>query len=166
MTLRRNILNRDGIFYECKFEGLLRKGVEECPFLDIHLDANFEYDKAAGNIPAKEETHETETPLRTITRVTRPVERCGEWVYNTNSTAISDLRLSLHLTLSLCLSRSLCLSLFLSLSLSLSLSVSLSVSPSLSLSVSLSLSFSLSVSLCLSLSLCVSVCLSVSLSEA
>ena len=28
--------------------------------------------------------HETETPLRTSTRVKRPVERYGEWVYITN----------------------------------------------------------------------------------
>ena len=30
--------------------------------------------------------HETETPLRTSTRVKRPVERYEEWVYNANST--------------------------------------------------------------------------------
>ena len=57
----------------------------ECPFLDLNFDQDFENGNVAGNRPTEEVNNETETPLRTSTRVKRPVERYGEWVYNTNS---------------------------------------------------------------------------------
>ena len=82
---KRVFLSRDVVFDEWKFEGLLRKGVEGCPFLDLNFDQDFENGNVAGNRPAEEVSHETKTPLRTSTRVKRPVERYGEWVYNTNS---------------------------------------------------------------------------------
>ena len=82
---KRVFLSRDVVLNEWKFEGLLRKGVEECPFLDLNFDQDFENGNVAGNRPVEEVNHETETPLRTSTRVKRPVERYGEWVYNTNS---------------------------------------------------------------------------------
>ena len=56
-----------------------------CPFLDLNFDQDFENGNVAGNRLAEEVNHETETPLRTSTRVKRQVERYGEWVYNTNS---------------------------------------------------------------------------------
>ena len=82
---KRVFLSRDVIFDEWKFEGLQRKGVEECPFFYLNLDTDFEDGNVAGNRPVEQVNHETETPLRTSTRVTRLVERYGECLYNTNS---------------------------------------------------------------------------------
>ena len=62
---KRVFLSRDVIFDEWKFEGLQRKGVEECPFLDLNLDTDFEDGNVAGNRPVEQVNHETETPLRT-----------------------------------------------------------------------------------------------------
>ena len=82
---KRVFLSRDVIFDEWKFEGLQRKGVGECPFFYLNLDTDFEDGNVAGNRPVEQVNHETETPLRTSTRVTRLVERNGECLYNTNS---------------------------------------------------------------------------------
>ena len=77
------ILSRDVVFVEQKFEGLDKtpdpvENTELCPYLDLNTNDE------------EKENQEHEAQPKKSSRLRKPVERLGEWLYSANSTNVCE----------------------------------------------------------------------------
>ena len=86
------ILSRDVVFVEQKFEGLDKiadpaENTELCPYLDLNTN-----DEKSQNQEPDEESQNQEHLIqpKKSSRLKKPVERLGEWLYSANSTNVCE----------------------------------------------------------------------------